>query len=116
MNEIPVFELPDKCNGCCELNGKSSICIYSVCLNVDKDTIDRCILPELEELWDNGIETMCSCCGHGEPEMAWIVVGDKYYQHMIDLGYQERLPQYDYCSCGVFFRAKLKVLSKQTNN
>lgn len=28
--------------------------------------IDRCILPTVEFLWELGIETIESCCGHGK--------------------------------------------------
>ena len=29
-------------------------------------SIDRCIAPIIQMLWDNGIRTLNSCCGHGK--------------------------------------------------
>jgi len=33
-------------------------------LILTKDDIDKCLLRFLKTLWDNGIETKYSCCGH----------------------------------------------------
>lgn len=75
---------------------------------MDETGVDRCVRPELEMLWNKDIETSCSCCGHGKPDDAYIVVKPEYRQQMIDLGYEEIPPKEDSCTkCGVFFRAKL---------
>ena len=50
--------------------------------------IERCIAPELQALWDRGIETVCSCCGHGADEKAYIRVPDRFAETMEALGYQ----------------------------
>lgn len=54
--------------------------------------IDRCILPELQKLWDEGISTFCSCCGHGNDEKAFIRVGAEYADKMAELGYEPYEP------------------------
>ena len=70
---------------------------------------DRCVVPELKALWAQGIKTECSCCGHGDPEKAFIVADEADADKMAALGY-ERIPEpYPMCvGCGgAFFRAKL---------
>ena len=74
---------------------------------LDTEDIEKCILPELQALRDMNIETTCSCCGHGFPDEAFIVVDAADRQKMLDLGYEERGPKYDHCVCGVFFKAKM---------
>lgn len=108
MSDIPIFDISEKCKQCPQLNNASVSVFCDVKFDPNKSGIDRCVLPELEELWKKGIETTCSCCGHGEPDTAWIVVKTNYRQKMIDLGYKERHPKYYDCSCGTFFRAKLR--------
>ena len=48
--------------------------------------IDRCILPEVEHLWSQGIETIESCCGHGKVA-GYILVKPEDAQQMLSLGY-----------------------------
>jgi hypothetical protein len=38
--------------------------------------IDRCILPLIELLWSLGIETVESCCGHGQL-LGYVIVADR---------------------------------------
>lgn len=50
--------------------------------------VDKCILPELKSLWDLGIKTYGSCCGHNVyPSEIW--VAPEHIQQMIDLGYRQ---------------------------
>lgn len=49
--------------------------------------IDKCLLPEILKLWEKGIKTTGCCCGHGNPDMAFIGVKDEYIEKMKDLGY-----------------------------
>lgn len=70
--------------------------------------VDRCVVPDLEEVWANGIRTKCSCCGHGTSPGFIVVVADDAAK-MAELGYKEIAPRYDHCSeCGVFFQLKQK--------
>jgi len=48
--------------------------------------IDRCIAPEVIELWNVGIETIESCCGHGQG--GYIAVDNKHVPKMITIGYE----------------------------
>ena len=54
--------------------------------------IDRCVLPELQKLWSEGISTYCSCCGHGNDDKAFIRVGAEYAERMAELGYERYEP------------------------
>ena len=82
------------------------------------EALDYCVVRELEELWESGVKTACSCCGHGTGG-AYIVVGRKYRQQMMDMGYQEAemenqkpvaiTPPRLCGRCGVMFRAKTKM-------
>lgn len=38
-------------------------------------SIDACIAPVIQHLWNNGVNTAGSCCGHGK-EPPSIVLGD----------------------------------------
>ena len=49
--------------------------------------IDRCILPAIEYLWSQGIETIESCCGHGLAK-GYIAVQPGQENMMIALGYR----------------------------
>jgi len=48
--------------------------------------IDRCILPDIEALWALGIETVESCCGHGQTN-GYIIVVPSAVVPMRALGY-----------------------------
>ena len=37
-------------------------------------SIDKCLLPEIIQLWEMGIKTTGCCCGHGNINMAYIGV------------------------------------------
>lgn len=70
-------------------------------------TVERCILPELRRLWEQGIVTFCSCCGHGR-EDGWIAVGPLDRAAMEALGYRENEGQHA-CRHGrsvIAYRAK----------
>lgn len=57
-------------------------------------SIDKCLLPEILQLWEMGIKTTGCCCGHGRHEMAFIGVQDKYISQMKKMGYKV---QYNSC-------------------
>lgn len=50
-------------------------------------TLDICIIPEVKWLWDKGIKTINSCCGHGDKNLAYVAVGDEHRDQMDELGY-----------------------------
>lgn len=50
-------------------------------------SIDKCLLPEILELWEMGIKTTGCCCGHGRIE-PFIGVDFDDIQKMKDLGYK----------------------------
>lgn len=50
-------------------------------------SIDKCLLPEILELWEMGIKTTGCCCGHGKLE-PFIGVDFDDIQRMKDLGYK----------------------------
>jgi len=49
--------------------------------------IDNCILEEIKWLWENGIQTTESCCGHNVAP-AYISVIDEHIERMKALGYK----------------------------
>ena len=72
--------------------------------------IEKCILWELTRLWEQGIKTLCSCCGHGK-YLPRIVVQEEDAQRMRDLGYEEIPPNAPAMGmscglCGVSFLPK----------
>ncbi len=52
-------------------------------------SIDGCITHAIQELWDNGVETLGCCCGHNL-ERAWVQVQENCYVKMFELGYIQR--------------------------
>jgi len=57
---------------------------------------DACLEHELYTLWNQGIITVGSCCGHGGKYRAYIqVLSDDHVQKMHELGY-EQIPVDEY--------------------
>lgn len=52
--------------------------------------LDKCLVPEIKWLWNNGIETVASCCGHNKIEPS-IIVKEKYIDKMRKLGYKNKI-------------------------
>lgn len=50
--------------------------------------IDNCILEEVKSLWELGIVTMESCCGHNVAP-GYIAVIGKHMPKMLELGYKQ---------------------------
>lgn len=50
--------------------------------------LEHCIIPELKMLWDAGIKTFCSCCGHGNDDVAYIRVDAGSAGKMLAMGYE----------------------------
>ena len=57
--------------------------------------IDNCLVEEIKTLWNKGIQTTSSCCGHNIAP-AVISVIDKDINKMERLGYKH-LSNYDVC-------------------
>lgn len=55
--------------------------------------IDKCLLPEILNLWEMGIKTTGCCCGHGK-HSAFISVDFDDIQKMKDLGYEVYYNEY----------------------
>jgi len=51
-------------------------------------SIDKCLLPEIIQLWEMGIKTTGCCCGHGDYSKAFIGVRDEYIDKMKEMGYK----------------------------
>ena len=51
-------------------------------------SIDKCLLPEIIQLWEKGIRTTGCCCGHGNINMAYIGVRFEDIDKMKELGYK----------------------------
>lgn len=51
-------------------------------------SIDKCLLPEIIQLWEKDIKTTGCCCGHDRKDMAFIGVQEKYIPKMKELGYE----------------------------
>lgn len=69
--------------------------------------IERCVLPEVQALWDMGIVTYCSCCGHSV-DSGYTVVGEADKQRMLDLGYELKTDHHKckHINNAVAFKAK----------
>ena len=90
----------NNCSACSDIPFQTYKCCYHICLpwrckyscgkNEDKDpkmvSIDKCLLPEILNLWEQGIKTTGCCCGHGKGE-PYIGVDSDDIQRMKDLGY-----------------------------
>lgn len=72
---------------------------------------DACLAKELFFLWDNGIETIGSCCGRhtnsNKKTTAFIQVIESYIPKMIELGYIED-SNYKHKPCNSFVPKSLK--------
>lgn len=49
--------------------------------------VDACMVPELLYLWNKGIRTIASCCGHGRHKSI-IVVDEAHSEHMEKMSYR----------------------------
>lgn len=91
------------CSACSDVSFQTYECCYHIYLpwrckcpwENDEDkkpkvvAIDKCLLPEILDLWEHGIKTTGCCCGHGNGE-PYIGVDSDDIQKMKDLGYMVR--------------------------
>jgi len=59
---------------------KEGLSNYGIC-------VDRCIVDQVVELWEAGIRTYGSCCGHNKTE-GFINVGEEDYEKALLLGFE----------------------------
>lgn len=50
-------------------------------------TVDRCIADQVVELWENGVRTYGSCCGHNKAQ-GFINVAPEDYEKALALGFE----------------------------
>ena len=83
-----------KCN---EIEFGRHQCAYSIALPYSVEgllaktkyiNIDKCLLPEIVSLWEQGIKTTGCCCGHGDKSLASISVKPEFIPKMKELGYE----------------------------
>ena len=64
---------------------------YVTDINGEKKTryvaIDKCLIREILDLWEEGIKTTGCCCGHGDASKAFIGAKAEYIERMKELGY-----------------------------
>lgn len=80
---------------CSDIPFQTYECCYHImlpwlCDNMKKPmtvSIDKCLLPEILNLWEMGIKTTGCCCGHGK-QGAFIGVDFDDIQKMKELGYE----------------------------
>lgn len=59
--------------------------------------IDACVLDEIKSLWDEGIQTCASCCGHNKVD-GTIAVMPECEEEMVKMGYEmDFRHDYPYC-------------------
>jgi len=82
----------DNDNCICNINTKFGSWEQTVKLKAPKWSskeyiwIDKCLVEEIEHLWDIGIITLGCCCGHKQT-LPMINVEEQQYDKMIELGY-----------------------------
>lgn len=72
------IQVPWKCKFMWESEDKRTLKLVS---------IDKCLLTEVQGLWERGIKTTGCCCGHGNASAAFIGVAEEYISEMKLLGY-----------------------------
>lgn len=84
---------------CSEVKFGSYNCVYNImppfqCGMIEKKykyvSIDKCLIHEIIDLWEQGIKTTGCCCGHGNISKAYIGVESSFIPKMKQLGYTVR--------------------------
>lgn len=90
-DNVPCADVPFQTYECCYHITLPWLCKYPWEDDDMKEpmtvSIDKCLLPEILELWEIGIKTTGCCCGHGKHD-AFIGVDFDDIQKMKDLGYE----------------------------
>ena len=88
---VPCADIPSQTYECCYHIMLPWLCRYPCgerqYAEATTVSIDKCLLPEILNLWEMGIKTTGCCCGHGKSE-PFISVDFDDIQKMKDLGYK----------------------------
>lgn len=77
--------------------------------------IDKCLLPEIIQLWEMGIKTTGCCCGHGKLE-PFISVREECINEMKLLGYEVQCNPHNLKGEDSFYpKTKLKYGTNKNN-
>lgn len=104
-----TFNTSEKCNH--TKMGKMNCCI-----SITKEICcDKCVADEIKYLRSNGINTIASCCGHGNKELAILIVrGTNSREKMLQLGYKEfKEWEYSSDSCNAWFLKTIMPYEKE---
>lgn len=71
-----------------------------------KQWIDNCLIIELQSLWEMGIKTIESCCGHNK-HTGYIAVYDFDIELMKSMGYVEEIRP------DLFYPKSISITNKQ---
>jgi hypothetical protein len=73
--------------------------------------IDNCLISELQSLWEMGIKTFGSCCGHNK-QNGYIDVDNEAIPIMLELGYVS-LVKSDGVGSHLFFPQSIPITNKR---
>ena len=78
-------------------------------------SIDKCLLPEIINLWELGIKTTGCCCGHNKLK-PFINVAPEYIEKMKSLGYKVQFNPHNPDREDTFFpKTKLEYKTSKNN-
>lgn len=78
-------------------NTNSHIQEYECQVIKNNVAFDGCLWQELNYLWEKGIKTIGSCCGHhinAKENKGYIQVEQEFEAQMVDLGYRKIINQH----------------------
>lgn len=112
-----LFKFEERAHMCGKEDGECCVKIdMPICAGaIEEVLIEKCILAEVQSLWEKGIKTLCSCCGHGLPYQAFITVEKGYEKQMEELGYEsppDLLEVCENCNIGIMYTPK-SVLTEE---
>lgn len=107
--------------GLCKNGEQKNFCVSSTCGNykcavqtrVDNIFCDLCLEEELLSLWYLGVHPVASCCGHGDKNIASIIVeSENSVQKMKELGYKKMEWEYEN-ERQAMFKPKTKMIYEE---
>jgi hypothetical protein len=81
---VDEYDIPPLCHNVDFGTYKNAVLVQAP--NGKLITIDICMIPEIKWLWDHGIETIESCCGHAKLP-GYVAVSEESREKMTALGY-----------------------------
>ena len=107
-----IFKTLEKCN-------HTKMGEMKCCVSVFEEVCcDQCIVDEIKYLRSKGINTINSCCGHGNKNLAVLIVrGADAREKMLQLGYRE-FKEWEYTSdfCNAWFLKTIMPYEKEWNS